>query len=250
MWPAVAPNGHVYIALANLALLQGGLQDQWIYRSTDGGSSWTRLTIASGQRPPLNLDASENCTDLNAFAAGFIRPALRGNLRVLPSPQIAIHADPTASAGYVIHAIYMYDSDGAGPDESNVFYRRSTDGAVGWSDEVLLNTDGTTADQWHPTVSADRCGTIAASWYDRRLDAVNNLAFDRFAAQSLDGGLSWGSNVGISDVTSPVAETKPYFEMGIVDCYHGDYDQLASSPKAAHMLWSDDRRVTGTGPKS
>ena len=41
------------------------------------------------------------------------RQALNGDIRNLSSPQIAIHKDATASAGYVIHAIYPYDSDGA-----------------------------------------------------------------------------------------------------------------------------------------
>jgi hypothetical protein len=303
MWPAVAPNGDVYFALLNRSFVIGGLQDQRIWKSTNGGASWTRMTdIATGQRRPEHVASSVACG----------RQALNGNIRNLSSPQIAIHPDTSAPAGYVIHTVYPYDSDGTGPDESNVFYKRSTDGAVTWSAEVMLNDDGTTTDQWFPALAVNQSGTVAVSWYDRRLDPVQNVFFDRFAVVSADGGLTWGANARISDVSSPVAQTNPNFDVGIARCYHGDYDQVAAvagnqcplgqgfwknHPVAwpvssltlgsqrytqvelltildtpvrgdaslilahqliaaklniaggtVHMVWSDDRRITATGP--
>ncbi len=237
MWPEVAPNGDVYFALLNRSFSIGGLQDQWIYKSTDGGASWTKMTdIGAGQLRPENVASSSACG----------RQALKADIRNLSSPQIAIHTDAAAPAGYVIHAIYPYDSDGAGADQSNVFYRRSTDGAVTWSSEVKLNDDGTSRDQWFPAIAVNSNGVVAATWYDRRLD-TGNVNFDRYAALSMDGGLTWGGNVRISDVSSPVSTNNPHFD-GLAKCYHGDYDQVAIDASKAHILWSDDRRVTGTGP--
>jgi len=302
MWPAVAPNGDVYFALVNRATTINGLQDQWIWKSTDGGATLTQKSpIAAGQRAPFNVTSSIACG----------RQALKGNIRYLSSPQIAIHRDSAAPAGYVIHAVYPYDSDGDGPDESNVFYRRSTDGAATWSAEVQLNDDGTTTDQFLPALAVSSTGTVTVSWYDRRLDS-NNLKFDRFAVVSTDGGLTWGGNIRISSESSPVATTLPNFDPVVNNCYHGDYDQIAtvagnqcprsqgywarrsdawhansltlggqtytadellailktpvrqdaslilarqliaaklnSTGGVFHIVWSDDRRITGSGP--
>ena len=51
----------------------------------------------------------------------------------------------------------------------------------------------------------------------------------------------------MSDVTSPVAQTNPNFD-SLATCYHGDYDQVATLDGVAHVVWSDDRRITASGP--
>jgi hypothetical protein len=240
MWPAIAPNGDVYFALANLAFEIGGLQDQWIYKGVEveGGLTWEKQPdIASGLLAPEDVQATANCG----------RPALNGDIRNLSSPQIAIHTDPSAPAGYVIDAVYPYDSDGAGPDHSNVFYRRSVDAAQTWSPELQLNDDGTSTDQWFPALGADATGTLAASWYDRRLDPESNFTFDRFVSYSTDGGFTWTPNERLSDTSSSVAQTNPNFD-GLATCYHGDYDQVSVQNGLAHVFWSDDRRITESGP--
>lgn len=240
MWPAIAPNGDAYVALVNRSFELGGLQDQWIYKAVDlgGAVEWQKLTdIGPQQLIPENPSSTQSCG----------RQALTGDIRNLSSPQIAIGVDASAPAGYVIHATYPYDSDGAGPDQSNVFYRRSVDGAQTWSEEVLLNDDGTSTDQFFPALAVDTDGTVVASWYDRRLDPDVNLAFDRFATYSPDGGFTWTANERLSDTSSPVAQTNPNFD-SLATCYHGDYDQVAVANGVAHVVWSDDRRITESGP--
>jgi hypothetical protein len=203
VWPAVAPGGNVYIAT-----LHRFNSDQLIYESTDGGATYTQRTnIATNLPRPENAGATAACG----------RTALNGNIRNLPSPQIVITPDPAALAGYVIHAIYPYDS-------------------------------GTISDQWFPALGANANGELVASWYDRRLDAANNLNFDRYASMSSDGGLTWQANIRISDVSSQVSTNQPHFD-GLAACYHGDYDQVVvDNWRTGHIVWSDDRRVTATGP--
>ena len=238
MWPATAPNGDVYMGVGKLGLEIGALQDQRIFKSTDGGNTWAKMTdIGTGQLRPEDPSASSACG----------RQALTGFIRYLSSPQIAIAASASAPAGYVIHAVYSYDSDGPGADHSNVFYRQSTDGAVTWSTETKLNDDETATDQFFPAIAVSDNGSVAASWYDRRLDPTSNIGFDRFLTFSTDGGLTWNPNERISDVTSPLAQTLPNPE-GLAFCYHGDYDQMALVGNTAHVVWSDDRRVTSSGP--
>ncbi|MFZ5893603.1 MAG: hypothetical protein ACOY0T_21250 [Myxococcota bacterium] len=238
VYPAVAPNGDVYMALVNRAFTVGGHQDQWLYKSTNGGDSWTQVSdIGTDQLQPENGESTVSCG----------RQALTGDIRNLSSPQIAISADSAAPAGYVIHAVYPYDSDGSGADHSNVFYRRSTDAGATWSPEFKLNDDTTNTDQFYPNIGVGESGILAASWYDRRLDPTGNLLFDRYLTISTDGGFSWTPNERLSDVSSPVAQTNPNFD-GLATCYHGDYDQIVVNGNLAHVIWSDDRRVTASGP--
>ena len=233
MWPAVAPNGDVFFALENRCFFVGCLHDQWIYRSTDGGNSWAQASdIDTATRQPQNAAATAACG----------RGALNGDIRYLSSPQIAIHRDFKAPAGYVIHATFPRDSDGDGPDDSDVYYRRSVDGGSVWSAPVKLNDDATNTDQWFPSIGVNQFGYVVVSWYDRRRDPLNNFRFDRFAVVSQNGGMSWGPNKRISDVSSPVSQNNPHFD-GLSRCYHGDYDQLAVGLFQAHILWSDDRRI-------
>jgi hypothetical protein len=239
MWPAVAPHGEVYFALLERCFAFGCLQAQRIYKSVTGGDTWFEVApIGENQLIPLDVESTLNCD----------RQALNGNIRNLSSPQIAIQRKRTAPAGYVIHAVYPYDSDGAGPDESNVFYRRSVNGGLSWSPEVQLNDDHTTTDQWFPALGVNQRGVVVVSWYDRRVDPANNLKFVRFANISWDSGRTWGRNFRVSAVISEVAQTLPNFDPLIAPCYHGDYDQIAVLPEVAHIVWSDDRRVTDQGP--
>ena len=238
VYPAVAPNGDVYMAFVFQDFSVGGHQDQWIYRSTNGGSSWVKgADIGTDQLRPEDDEDSMDCG----------RQALGGHIRNLSSPQIVVTADGAAPAGYVIHAVYPYDSDGSGPDHSNVFYRRSADGGASWSAEVRLNDDTTNTDQFYPAIGASEDGILAVSFYDRRLDATNNYLIDRYLTVSTDGGGTWSPNERISDVSAPVAQTLPNFD-GLATCYHGDYDQVAVSGNVAHIVWADDRRTTESGP--
>lgn len=237
VWPAVAPNGDVYMAFVFQDFEVGGHQDQWIYKSTDGGNTWVKgADIGTDQLRPED--------DQDSFDCG--RQALGAHIRNLSSPQIVITADGAAPAGYVIHAVYPYDSDGDGPDHSNVFYRHSVDGGASWSDEVRLNDDTTNNDQFVPAIGASEDGILAVAFYDRRLDP-NNTLIDRYLTISTDGGNTWTPNERISDVSAPVAQTLPNFD-GLAECYHGDYDQIAVSGNVAHIVWSDDRRATASGP--
>lgn len=52
----------------------------------------------------------------------------------------------------------------------------------------------------------------------------------------------------ISDVSSPVANINLNFDTLVARCYHGDYDQVAVDTEVAHIIWSDDRRITASGP--
>jgi hypothetical protein len=223
-WPAVAPNGDVVVSWVRWNPYFSGPIDIEVVRSTNGGTSFSAVTNPlTGAVNPYDNTATSSCG----------RPALNGNIRYLPSGQIAV------SPNGDLHVVYSYDPDGFNTgDVVDVFYRRSTDNGATWNPEVLLNDDGTTTDQWFPTVSAGPTGRIVATWYDRRLDTGSNLLFDYYMRVSEDGGATWQPSVRVTDTSSPV-----YIDPGLAACYHGDYDTQIQDAAFVYIQWSDDRNI-------
>ena len=218
-WPAVAPDGTVYAGWVEF----GASISIRVSKSTNGGTSWSAVTApAVNKVQPQDAAATSSCG----------RAALKGNIRYLPSPQIAVGPDN------VVHVIYSYDPDTAGTgDTVDVFYRRSTDEGATWQTEVLVNDDGTTRDQFFPTLSVGANNTVSAAWYDRR-DDPNNTLVDYYQRLSYDGGVTWGPSIRISDVSTPI-----FLDSNLATCYHGDYDTQLQTETAALIQWSDDRRT-------
>ncbi|MFP5284833.1 MAG: sialidase family protein, partial [Thermoanaerobaculia bacterium] len=220
-WPAVAPNGDVYVAWLQYASWPSGNITVQVSRSTNGGLSYTPVTSPlSNAVSPRDSAASSSCG----------RPALRGNLRYLASPQIAVD-----SSG-VLHVVYSFDPDGFNTgDVVNVYYRRSTNSGASWSTQVRLNDDTTTRDQFFPTIQVQG-STVMAAWYDRRNDS-NNLQVDYYKRISNDGGLTWLPSERVSDVSSSIV-----LNPNLAACYHGDYDQSLVLPSKVEVVqWADDR---------
>jgi len=226
-WPVIAPNGDVYVSWANG--LFTGTMNVVVARSTNGGVSYSLVTSpAANKVEPRDAAASGNCG----------RPALRGGIRYLPSPQIAVGPDG------VLHVVYSYDPDGYNTgDVVDVFYRRSTDNGATWGTEVRLNTDATTRDQFFPTVSVGTGNVVSTTWYDRR-DDPNNTLFKYYQRFSFDGGVTWEPDEAVSDVASSVV-----LDPNLATCYHGDYDTHVQTGTHAIAQWSDDRtQATQTDP--
>ena len=226
-WPVVAPNGDIFIGW--LAWLSPGFPtgdvEIQISRSTDGGATYTPVTPpVTGQDNPRDGAATTNCG----------RPALNGNIRYLPSPQLAVGPDGA------LHVVYSYDPDGFGTgDVVDVFYRRSTDSGATWDPEVRINDDATTNDQFFPTLSVSPTNIVSVAWYDRRLDGSNFMQ-DYYHRFSFDGGSTFEPSERLSDVSTPI-----YIDPNLAACYHGDYDQNIQTETAALMQWSDDRNMFG-----
>ena len=226
-WPVVAPNGDVYVGWVRWNPYPTGPIDIEIVRSTNGGVSFTPVTnpLTGGVNPRDNTATS---------ACG--RPALNGNIRYLPSPQL------TVSPNGDLHVAYVRDPDGNGTgDVINTYYRRSTDDGATWGPEIQTNDDGTTTDQFFPTLSSGPTGRLVSTWYDRRLDTANNYLFDYYMRVSNDGGTTWLPSQRVSDVSSPV-----YNDPNLATCYHGDYDQQTQDAASVYIQWSDDRNTVSS----
>jgi hypothetical protein len=223
-WPAVAPNGDVYVGWVRWSSDFTTIDIEMV-RSTNGGGSFASVTDPmAGKTNPRDLNATLNCS----------RDALTGNIRYLPSPQIAVDASGN------LHAVYSYDPDGSdnSGDDVNVYYRRSTDQGATWGTEIRLNDDATLTDQFFPALAVSNTGVIGVSWYDRRNDPSGNTLYQYYWTTSSNGGVSFAPSEPVSDVASPVV-LDPY----LATCYHGDYDTSVANGSTFYVQWSDDRNA-------
>src|SRR5438132_9980536 len=231
----MAGNGTIYIAGMNEG--GGGFphnDNNLIFKSTDGGASWTNTYTGATTFPGPGVTA---CSDNPYFSCMF--PDQGGFWR---------HEGWGEPAAFnnVVHLVYA--QHGAGSDPSDVFYIRSTDGGVTFSAPLLLNTDGGTRPQWQPNLSVSPAGTLLATWYDARESASctkgdPNTPYYRMCSRtSNDNGANWLPDDTFSDVVSPLPGQP---DPGIVAGYAGDYD-YGSALLTKHVTsWTDGRVAIG-----
>ncbi len=221
--------GDVYVAGMN----EGGgafngPRNNLIFRSTDGGASWINTYIGPTFNGP---GRAQN----GYFACMYTNPA-PGYWRHEGWGQVA-------AINHVVH--YDYAAHGAGSDAGNVFYIRSADSGATFSAPLQLNTDGGTGAQWEPNLSVSPSGTVFAVWYDERnggscTAGSNTPCYQMFARKSTDNGVTWLSDMALSDVVSPLpAQPDP----GIVASYVGDYDYQIGVATSHRTAWVDGRNA-------
>ena len=207
--------GHRHVYIAGMDEGGGGFphnDTNKIFRSTDGGNTWTN-TYTGTPFPGPGVTA---CSDNPYFACMF--PDQGGFWR---------HegwGEPAALNG-VVHLVYA--QHGAGTDPGDVFYIRSTDSGVTFGAPFKLNTDSTTRPQWQPNISVSPGGTVFAMWYDARESTSCTKGnpgvpcYRMWARKSTDNGATWLADMTFSDVVTPLpGQSDP----NIVTGYAGDYD--------------------------
>jgi hypothetical protein len=219
----------------------GGLntRQNLIYKSLDGGATWTSIIMGARFNPP----GDRTCTEYNPYFA-VVNPIWR-------------HmgwGEPAVGPKGVVH--YVFAGKGTGNDTGDIFYTRSTNNGKTWSTPIKLNTDkdGAFKTQWMPSLSATSDGEITASWYDRRkaTSACNSVGdpgckYERVGRQSKTNGASFLAEVTISTASIPEPAQA---DGSIVPCYAGDYDYNMALNKSdgggngvAYVTWTDGRRV-------
>src|SRR5206468_513329 len=198
-----------------------------IYRSTDGGATFTNTYTGPAFVGPCRSSSGFFCT-------------------MYSSPAYWRHmgwGEPAAYNG-VVSLVYA-EKDGSDP--GNVYYIRSTDNGVTFSAPFQLNanTDPTKA-QWQPNLSVSNAGTLFATWYDEtprvaascQPSSPSTPYYQMHARKSNDNGVTWLADDTLSDVASPLP-LQP--DPGIVGTYVGDYD-YGSAILTKHVTsWVDGR---------
>ena len=222
--------GAVYIA--GMDEMGGGLTNRAnkVYRSTDGGATWTN-TYTGPTFPGPGRSAS------GFFATMYASPAY---WRHMGWGQIA-------AFNGVVH--YNYARRIVGGDPGNVEYIRSTDMGVTFSAPFQLNSNvEPTKAQWQPNLSVSPAGTLLATWYDEAPRVAASCQPSNFATpcyqmhsrKSPDNGVTWLADETLSDVATPLP-LQP--DPGIVGVYAGDYDYGSAILQKHVTSWVDGRQA-------
>ena len=221
--------GTLYVA--GMDEMGGGLTNRAnkIYRSTDGGVTWTNTYTGPTFPGP------------GRSAAGFFAT-------MYASPAYWRHMGWGEPAAYnnVVSLVYASRNTSNG-DPGDVFYIRSTDMGVTFSAPFQLNanTEPTKA-QWMPNLSVSEAGTLFATWYDEtprtsascQPSSPTNLCYQMHSRKSLDNGLTWLADETLSDVASPLPLQQ---DPGIQPTYVGDYDYGSAILTKHATSWVDGR---------
>jgi hypothetical protein len=210
-----------------------GTRQNIMYRSTDGGNTWTAIVMG----PRFNPPGDSLCSTESFFA--MMNPIWRTQG----------WGQPGVGPNGVVH--YAYAAQGV-LSSGDIMYTSSTDNGNTWSTPIVLNDPETNQYQshWMPSLSVNYSRSafrqpqdVTVSWYDRRqaTSACNNVGdpgcnYQRFGVQSSDNGATWGSNIEISDISIPQpAQEDPDFPA----CYSGDYDYATALNGNAYVTWTD-----------
>jgi len=227
-------NGTIYIA----GMDEGGggfphNNVNHIYRSTDGGNTWTH-TYSGPSFPGPGVGAS-----------GYFACMFTGS----PSGVYWRHEGWGEPAAFnnVVHLVYA--RHGTGADAGDVYYIRSTDSGATFGAPFKLNGDATTRPQWQPNISVSPTGSLFATWYDGREFATCTYGnpgvpcYRMWSRKSTDNGATWLADSSFSDVASPLPAQPDATVQGT---YAGDYD-YGSAIATQHVTSWVDGRVTLSG---
>ena len=203
-----------------------GPRQNFIYRSTNGGASWS---AAVAQTPTFLGPGRVACSN-SYFVCMYTSPAYWLDMG---------WGQPGVGPNNVVH--YVYSARTTSPaDPGNIYYVRSTDGGLTWAPPLQLNTDTTTRAQWSPSLSVNAAGQLFVSWYDERNTVIDEL--ERFGRSSPDNGATWGNETALSDVVFP----KPLQPDGSAGASVAGYFNYAASSDSgngnlAYHTWTDGR---------
>jgi hypothetical protein len=229
----VGKSSTVFVA----AMDEGGggfnLRENIMYKSLDGGVTWTSTVMG----PRFNPPGDEICISDGYFA------------QVNPIWRHMGWGQPGVGPAGVVH--YVYAGAGTNGDHGDIFYQRSTDNGNTWSKPRKINTDPDAPfkTQWMPSLSVDPNGEVTVSWYDRRsaTSACNNVTdpgcrYERVGRQTAgpNGGFLPEFAISTGLIPQPAQD-----DPTVQQCYAGDYDYHTAIKDTAYLTWTDGRRSVG-----
>ncbi len=115
---------------------------------------------------------------------------------------------------------------------SDVMFVRSTNAGLTFSSPVRINDDPINHNKWHwlGTLSVAPNGRLDSVWLDTR-NAANNTDSQLFYSYSTNGGLTWASNVAVSNSFNPFLGYPMQNKMG-------DYITMVSDNTGANVAYT------------
>ncbi len=196
--PAIGPNGEIYVAWSGPV---GIVFD----RSLDGGQTWLDNDIFISDQPggwTYDVPGIYRCNGLPITCCDISNSPYRGTIYV------------------------NWTDQRNGPDDTDVWLSKSTDGGNTWSTPLRVNDDAPGRQQFFSWMTVDGAnGDIYIIFYDRRNYIDNHT--DVYLARSTDGGNTF-ENIKISDTPfNPMAST-----------FFGDYTNITAHNGLVHPIWT------------
>ncbi len=213
---AVALDGTVYFAAVDYSQDYTGDSHINVLRSTDGGENWTTTRLATSAEMP-------DCPWAEGCYFGFLGPVM------------GLAVD---SAGRVVVA---YNA-GAAPGEPQTIYTQSSADGVTWSAPQAVSGPELEHNSFPAVAAGPTPGDFRLVWqgsWDGQTDAWNT-----WYRRSLDGGLTWGETIRLSDQSdgAPYKSEAGYFFP------YGDYLELSVDGAGRdHVIWGAGQSYIGPG---
>ncbi|CAN5718829.1 hypothetical protein BH24CHL4_BH24CHL4_16220 [soil metagenome] len=216
-------------------LPDGTLATAW-YDSTDDGVDTGLATVMVA----MSSDSAQTFSD--PVQAGVYREVpfrLRtANFRYGALPAMAAGPDGEI---YIVQSGRPVERSN---DDSDIYLYRTFDKAQTWEEPVLLNQDGTNANQFFPQITTSPDGIIHVMWGDQRDDPVR-LRYHIYYSQSTDQGETWGFTLPDQNFTVPDTRVTDFpsnpmrgFPGGR---FIGDYFGIAATGEDVYLVWADTR---------
>jgi hypothetical protein len=241
-YPAVAPNGRVYVSFENFNTVA---QSQiLVVSSGDGGATWN---------PPSRVDFVES---FNLPISPDLEPVLTG-CRFRLSFKANTAADPSDATGRTVYVAFADNRNGT-PDpvggsfltDLDVFLGRSTDGGATWS---VVPVNRAPNDQFFPWVSVAADGRVDVGYMDRSYSSgqaecrygysLTRLRFDA------SGGVASRTTTRVDSGLSDLGNS---FWFGPNSRFIGDYTGITvDSLGRTWAAWTDQRApVSAVDPRT
>jgi hypothetical protein len=151
-----------------------------------------------------------------------------------------------ATNGDVIHVVW-YDGYSVGVGNWEIYYKRSTDRGLTWSDNVNLSNNESIA--YNPAIAVSG-SYVHVVWYDNR-----DGNYEEYYKRSIDGGITWDpeirltNNTGISMHPS-ISASGLNVHLVWFDNSDGNFEVYYKNSIDGGVTWSTDVRLTNTAGKS
>lgn len=234
-----------------------------LYRSLDGGSSWTNSTLPL----PAGYAGAEAPTVTYAFPNTFVVAAhvfpgpsdgtsvvyvSTDNGETFSPPKIVapgygtyinndetnITADVGQSSPYLgnLYLVYNHQFNVANGGNSTAFFQRSTDNGATWNTPILLSSESDQVER--PEVAVSLTGIVYAAW------VTVNPSFRYVIRRSLDGGVTFEPSVLVSTVVPvPNPLPVPNYAFRVLTFASISTDRsVGPDSGAVYAVWQDNRQ--------
>ncbi len=230
---------------------RNGNNEIYYKRSTDGGITWgtdTRLTNFTGESADPSISVSGSAVHLvwndnrdgnweiyykrstDAGLSWGSDSRLTNNTGESKNPSAAVN-------GITVHVVWYDIRDG----NSEIYYKRSSDGGVNWGTDIRLTNNPGLSGQPNISVSGSLVHVV---WYDTR-DGNDEIYYKR----STDGGMNWGTDTRLTNNTDISEEPSISVSGSAVSVVWFDYrdgnaEIYYKRSTDGGMNWGTDTRLT------